>query len=135
VALEQGAMRVLMVDECHLLWGDITGYVWGKTNERIEIPVLNTRTRQIYYRTVDYLPGEVLVKGLAKGNSEHTITFVRYLQQQSPNQKLVLIWDGAKYHRSEELRTYLSQVNGDKPEAEWQIRCLCFAPNAPEQNP
>ena len=128
-------MRVLMVDECHLLWGDITGYVWGKTNERIEIPVLNTRTRQTYYRTVDYLPGEVLVKGLAKGNSEHTITFVRYLQQQSPNQKLVLIWDGAKYHRSEELRTYLSQVNGDKPEAEWQIRCLCFAPNAPEQNP
>lgn len=128
-------MRVLMVDECHLLWGDVTGYVWGKTKERTEIPILNARTRQTYYGAVDYLTGEVLVKGLPKGNSEHTVTFLNYLQQQSPNQQLVLIWDGASYHRSEELRTYLNQVNADKPEAEWQIRCIAFAPNAPEQNP
>jgi len=124
-----------MVDECHLLWGDVTGYVWGKTKERIEIPILNARTRQTYYGAVDYLTGEVLVKGLPKGNSEHTVTFLNYLQHQSPNQQLVLIWDGASYHRSEELRAYLNQVNADKPEAEWQIRCIAFAPNAPEQNP
>jgi len=60
---------------------------------------------------------------------------LRERQHQSPNQQLVLIWDGASYHRSEELRAYLNQVNADKPEAEWQIRCIAFAPNAPEQNP
>jgi len=29
---------VVFVDECHLLWGDLCGYVWGKT-ERIEVPI------------------------------------------------------------------------------------------------
>ncbi len=29
---------MFMVDECHLLWGDIIGYVWGKTSERVSIP-------------------------------------------------------------------------------------------------
>ena len=32
-----------MVDECYLLWGDICGYAWGKTNERVTIPVENAR--------------------------------------------------------------------------------------------
>jgi transposase len=48
---------------------------------------------------------------------------------------LAIFWDGAKSPRSEAVRVYLEQVNDDKPEAEWQIHCMCFAPNAPEQNP
>jgi transposase len=128
-------MRALMLDECHLLWGNILGYVWGKTSERIEVPILNTRTRQTYYGAVDYLTGEVFVKGLPKGNSEHTITFLKALLKQYPNQRLLLFWDGATYHCSEELRAFLKQLNGGKPESEWQIHCICFAPNAPEQNP
>ena len=30
-----------MIDECHILWGDILGYAWGKTDERIEIVIKN----------------------------------------------------------------------------------------------
>jgi transposase len=30
--IDSGELVVFMVDECHLLWGDICGYVWGKTN-------------------------------------------------------------------------------------------------------
>jgi hypothetical protein len=32
VEIDSGELVVFMVDECHLLWGDICGYVWGKTN-------------------------------------------------------------------------------------------------------
>jgi putative transposase len=28
--IEAGELVIFMVDECHLLWGDICGYVWGK---------------------------------------------------------------------------------------------------------
>jgi transposase len=133
--VEQDKLRILMLDECHLLWGDIVGYVWGKTQERIEIPVLNTRERQTYYGAVDYLNGEVFVQGLPQGNSEHTVAFLQWLQPQVPNERLAIFWDGAKSPRSEAVRVYLEQVNDDKPEAEWQIHCMCFAPNAPEQNP
>ena len=30
-------MIVLFVDECHLHWGDVCGYVWGKTENRVEL--------------------------------------------------------------------------------------------------
>ena len=26
-----------MLDECHLLWGDLCGYVWGKSARRVEV--------------------------------------------------------------------------------------------------
>jgi len=38
-----------MLDECHLLWGDLCGYVWGKTNERIEVDMTNYRNKQTYF--------------------------------------------------------------------------------------
>ena len=69
------------------------------------------------------------------GNSKNTVAFIKHLQNINPDKKLILIWDGASYHRSEEVRAYLNQVNEDLEEKNWKITCLLFAPNAPEQNP
>ena len=133
--LLQGVVRVLMLDECHLLWGDLCGYVWGKTNERIEVDVTNYRNKQTYFGAVDYYTGEFLVKAYPKGNSDHTIEFLQYLQTQSPEQRLLVICSGASYHRSEQMQQYLEQVNAGKVESDWQLHYLLFAPNALEQNP
>ena len=43
-----------MVDECHLLWGDSEGYVWGKKKERVSIPIVNEKERQTYFGGLDY---------------------------------------------------------------------------------
>jgi hypothetical protein len=37
--IEAGLLRVLLLDECHLLWGDSIGYVWGRTDQEISIPI------------------------------------------------------------------------------------------------
>jgi len=37
-AIESRKLVVYLIDECHLLWGDVCGYLWGRRNERIEIP-------------------------------------------------------------------------------------------------
>ena len=34
--IEAGKVIVLFVDECHLVWGDVTGYIWGKTGQQID---------------------------------------------------------------------------------------------------
>ena len=70
--VEHVLVRVLMLDECHLLWGDLCGYVWGKTNERIEVDMTNYRNKQTYFGAVDYYTGEFLVKAYPKDNSDHT---------------------------------------------------------------
>lgn len=52
--IARGQVRVLLLDECHLLWGDVCGYVWGKTDQRLEVPIASERQRQTYYGAFDY---------------------------------------------------------------------------------
>ena len=119
----------------HLLWGDICGYLWGKTSERVEVPIKNERERQTYFGAIDYRAKEFLIQAYDTANSENTIEFLKYLQSQRPRQKILVIWDRAKYHNSEQLSEYLETVNGELDPDQWQITCLLFAPNAPQQNP
>lgn len=126
---------MFMVDECHLLWGDIFGYVWGKTSERISIPVVNARYRQTYFGALNYKTKEFITYTGQKGDSKNTINFLKYLRQQRPGAKLLIIWDGASYHRSQEIQDYLDSLNRELEKEQWLLTCLRFAPNAPQQNP
>jgi transposase len=124
-----------MVDECHLLWGDICGYVWGKTSERISIPVVNARDKQTYFGAIDYKTHEFITYAAKKGDSQNTINFLEYLQLQRPGANLLIIWDGASYHRSNAIQDYLDSLNRQLEQERWLITCKRFAPNAPQQNP
>ena len=73
-------MSVFFLDECHLLWGDVCGYIWGKSNRRIEVPIVNERQKQTYYGALDYFNHEFLTQAYPRANSEHTISFLDYLQ-------------------------------------------------------
>ena len=128
-------MKVLLLDECHLLWGDLRGYVWGSTDQEIVVPVVNERDKQTYYGALDYLKGELLLKTYDAGNSKNTIDYLRHLLAQFPNQRLLILWDGASYHRSQEVRDFLNETNQSLPTEQWKIHCIRFAPNCPSQNP
>ena len=99
-------MSVFFLDECHLLWGDICGYVWGNRQERIEVPVINERQKQTYYGALKLYTQKFLIKAYDKGNSQSTIGFLEYLRSHCPQSRIALIWDGASYHRSQEVKTY-----------------------------
>jgi putative transposase len=77
--IEAGKLVVFLLDECHLLWGDVCGYVWGKTNERIELPIVSDRQRQTYFGALNYCSKQFLVKAYPTANSENTIDFLKYL--------------------------------------------------------
>lgn len=133
--IESGKMAVLFLDECHLLNGDICGYVWGQTNVKIEVPITNEKNRQTYFGALNYQTKEFMIEAYPSGNGESTVKFVKNLQNKYPNQKIVLIWDGASYHRFGEFREYLTEVNQNKLPDQLEITCILFAPNAPQQNP
>lgn len=86
--IETGKLRVLLIDECHLMWGDVIGYVWGKTDKEITVPVVNERDKQTYYGAVDYLERELLLKAYDRGNSQNTIDYLRYLLTESPDPRI-----------------------------------------------
>lgn len=111
VEIESEELVVFMVDECHLLWGDVIGYAWGKKHERISIPVVNARDKQTYFGALDYKTKEFITYAAEKGDSKNTINFLNYLLQQRPGAKLLIIWDGASYHRSQSIQDYLDSLN------------------------
>ena len=133
--IEAGKLVVYMIDECHLLRGDVCGYVWGKTNKRIEVPMTNQRERQTYFGALNYQTKEFFVREYEAGDSKNTVLFVKYLQNLNKGARILIFWDGASYHKYGEMRDYLNEVNQDLPKSEWLIICELFAPNAPEQNP
>ncbi len=130
-----GKLILYFVDESHLLWGDACGYVWGRTDRRIEIPMTNEKQRQTYFGALNYLSGETVIQEYSKGLSTHTVAFLKHLLHQHPGKRIAVFWDGATYHRSAEVKAYLSEVNKNLPEEAWRITCFLFAPYAPEQNP
>jgi transposase len=115
--------------------GDLQGYVWGRTDERVEVPIVNERARQTYYGALDLLSKRLLIEAYAQGNTACTIAYLKFLQAQFPDQRLLILWDGGSYHRSHELREFLAQVNQGLEPDEWKIHCVRFAPNDPTQNP
>jgi putative transposase len=133
--IELGEMVVIFIDECHLLSGDVCGYVWGETNARTEVPIKNEKDRQTYFGALNYQTKEFIIEAYPAGNGESTVKFVRNLQRRHQHKKIVLIWDGASYHRFGEFREYLAQVNQENSQGDLEITCILFAPNAPQQNP
>ena len=69
------------------------------------------------------------------GDSEQTVRFLKSLRRRVQGRPMLLLWDGVSYHRSACVQAYLQQINGSRPEEEWRIHCLTFAPNAPQQQP
>lgn len=126
----------MFLDECHLVWGDISGYGWSRRNQRVDVEVKSTKERQTYYGALDYLTKSFIVHEYSAGNEDNTIAFLQYLQSVTEESaQLVIIWDGASYHRSGKIQEFLAQVNDSLPAEQWKITCIRLAPNAPEQNP
>ena len=126
---------VYLIDECHLLWGDVCGYVWGPSGERIEIPIVNERERQTYYGAINYATRQFFTQEYDAANSKNTVSFLKYLQSVNPESRHLIIWDGASYHKYKEMKEYLEEINQGLDISEWRLTCKLFAPNAPEQNP
>lgn len=95
----------------------------------------NFRERQTYYGAINPVNGAVHVIPTDHADGYWTMIFVAYLRQEYGNKRLFLVWDGASYHRGVEMQDYLDGVNFHLAHDAWNVTCILFAPNAPEQNP
>lgn len=135
-----GEVRVLFLDECHLVWGDISGYVWGSRKERVEVRVKSEKQRQTYFGAFDYHTKQFSLNQYRTGDSDSTIAFVNFLLEKFPNSRLYIVWDGVSYHRSVAVREFLRwhrvpakerSLNQDLPPEQWSITCIRLAQRCP----
>ncbi len=93
------------------------------------------RQRQTYYGALDVVKGTFLMQSYPKAHSQHTVDFLRYLQQRRPGQKVLIFWDGASYHHQHIMRDFLQTIQASLPPNEWKIDCTRLAPYTPQENP
>ena len=70
--IQSGKVVVLMIDECHLRWGEVEGYIWGRKNQSITVPVVNDKQRQTYYGALNYPTRTFQLKAYPRGDSQST---------------------------------------------------------------
>lgn len=73
---------------------------------------------------------EFIVSPYSAVNGENTVKFMQEIKSYHPEQKLLLIWDGATYPRGEEVKKLLATENEGKAKEDWSIICHLFAPYA-----
>jgi hypothetical protein len=102
-----GAQRdrhlVVYVDEAHIHQDADLGYGWAKRGERFWVasssPGLSARVS--FYGLYLYNEGQVRLWPFPRANGDHTIAVLRRLRAAFPNETLIVLWDGAPYHRAQ----------------------------------
>lgn len=122
--------RVFAADECSLSWVTELRRAWIQQGEKTVIKINRDKTRQNYFGALNLENHKHELIPLAWQDTLNIIGALRELKKRYANQKLCLIWDNAKWHRSRELRSLL----GKKKEFE-HFYFLWLPPYAPDENP
>ena len=101
-----GAQRdrhlVVFLDEAHIHQDADLGYGWAERGQRFWIASSSPRlsARVSFYGLYLYNEGQVRLWPYPRANGDHTIDVLRRLRAEAPERPLIVLWDGAPYHRA-----------------------------------
>ena len=108
--LLEGAQRdrhlLVYLDEAHIHQDADLGYGWAERGKRLWIasssPGLSARVS--FYGLYLDNEGQVRLWPYARANGAHTVEVLRRLRAAVPDRALIVLWDGAPYHRAKAVR-------------------------------
>lgn len=104
-----------------------TKSVWYHKGER---PIVHTKYQKgskSFYGALNVKTGKEHIHICDWQDSKQSIKFLGRLKKIYSNRRIFLIWDNARWHKSEEIKAYLGKVN--------TITLMNFPPYSPELNP
>jgi transposase len=105
-----GAQRechlLVYLDEAHIHQDADLGYGWAERGRRLWVasPSPGLAAKLSFYGLYLYNEGEVRLWPYACANGEHTIDVLHRLRAEWPERTLIVVWDGAPYHRAGVVR-------------------------------
>ncbi len=94
--------RLVYLDEAHIHQDVDLGHGWGERGKRFYVASASPglAAKVSFYGLYLYNEGQVRLWPYAHANGEHTIAVLRRLRAEFPDGTLIVIWDGAPYHRA-----------------------------------
>jgi transposase len=104
--------RLVYLDEAHIHQDADLGYGWAERGKRFHVASCSPglAARVSLYGLYLYNEGQVRLWPYARANGEHTIDVLHRLRAEFPGDTLILIWDGAPYHRSKTVRAEAARL-------------------------
>jgi transposase len=98
--------QLVYLDEAHIHQDVDLGHGWGERGKRFLVasssPGLSAKVS--FYGLYLFNEGQVRLWPYARANGEHTIDVLHRLRAELPDGKLIVVWDGAPYHRAKAVR-------------------------------
>lgn len=97
---------LVYLDEAHIHQDADLGYGWAERGRRFWVvsrsPGLSAKLS--FYGLYLDNEGAVRLWPYPRANGEHTMDVLRRLHAEYPDRKLIVVWDGAPYHRANSVR-------------------------------
>ncbi len=97
---------LVYLDEAHIHQDADLGYGWAKRGARFFVasssPGLSAKLS--FYGLSLYNEGQIRLWPYPRANGEHTMDVLRRLRAEFPDEALIVLWDGAPYHRAKAVR-------------------------------
>jgi len=119
---------VLTADEMVLSTQTTFQKIWLPKNSFPKIDVSNNRKNRSVYGFLNVQNGVEYAYKADRQNSEITCKVLDKLCAKFYRKKIVIVWDNAPWHRSKEIKNWLTKTKHD-------VHLIAFPPYAPELNP
>lgn len=110
----RGEVIIIYVDEVHLHQDMEVGYTWSPVGEANWIPSASPglSARLNWFGAFNFTDGRCFLWEDGKCNGATAITFLEQLSHWlgKSDRQVIIIWDGASYHRSKKVRTKAQQL-------------------------
>lgn len=122
-SIESGVVRLMFEDEAGFGRINKPKYCWCFPGHRPNVPCHHIREYRYAYGAVEPLTGESFFLILPYCNTECMNAFLKELSEAYPDDQILLVCDGASWHRAKAL------------EVPHNIQLLFLPPATPEMNP
>lgn len=120
---------VLVADECRVQREADTKSIWYPKGEHPKIRVEQVKEAISFYGALNVKTGECHALDAPRQNSGYTVRFLRKLEGYYKGKKVLLIWDGAPWHRGK-VKDYLKEEDKN-----WRLELMYFPAYSPDLNP
>ena len=110
-AANSGNEKLIFIDEAHVHQDADLGHTWARRGQRYYVSSTSPGLARVtFFGAYVYNDRKVAIWPAERGNSRTAIDCLEYLRAAFPHDRLRVCWDGASYHRAEDVHERASEL-------------------------